>query len=65
MTGQTPERWAVQRTFDLPMNMEKRILRPRTSTKRSQACGHLVAGKVLRRAPRIAVQCSSMAVTFS
>ena len=35
----------MQRTFDLPMKMEKRILRPRTSTKRSQACGHLVQAK--------------------
>ena len=41
----TLEDQAVQHTFDLPMKMENRIFRPRTSTKRSQACGHLVQAK--------------------
>ena len=41
----TADGWAVQCTFDLPMKMENRILRPSTSTKRSQACGHLVQAK--------------------
>ncbi len=32
-------------TFDLPMKMEKRVFRPSTSTKRSQAAGHRVHAK--------------------
>lgn len=32
-------------TLDLPMKMEKRVFRPSTSTKRSQAAGHRVHAK--------------------